>query len=174
MPATDPASPLPARNRAILAAEARFAARAEAFVGHIMARAEGGDPVAIRLCMERAVPLGRAGAPAPAEDRDAARRAIAEITAALVAGRINVRQTMWMLDALGDDVRRLPGVAALRPLAKAEADLAQAMGAMGMDHFITVPLQTAADSCMEHDLIRKPVPTFRDHAPDQSNKEETP
>lgn len=106
-----------------------------------MARAEGGDPVAMRLCMQRAVPVRR-GPPlplGPVEDRAGARRAIAEITAALDGGRINIRQTMASLDALGDHVRRLPGVAAVRAAARVEADLARVMGAMGLDHVFTVP-----------------------------------
>jgi hypothetical protein len=142
----DPASPLAARNRDLLAAEARFGAWAERLVGQVMARAEGGDPAAMRLCMERAVPVGRRPPLplAPVEDRGGARRAIEEITAALDARRINIRQTMACLAALGDQGRNLPGLAAVRAAAKVEADLAQAMGAMGMDHFFTVPPARAA------------------------------
>jgi hypothetical protein len=46
---------------------------------------------------------------------------------------------MACLAALGEQGRDLPGLAAVRTFAKVEADLAQAMGAMGMDHFFTVP-----------------------------------
>jgi hypothetical protein len=175
-----PASPLAARNRPLLAAEARFGAWAERLVGRVIARAEGGDPVAMRLCMARAVPVGRRPplALGPVEDRAGARRAIGEITAALGAGRINIRQTAACLAALGEQGRNLPGLAAVRAAAQVEADLAQATGAMGMDHFFTVPPAApgapAADSFVEHDLIRKPVPTFRDHAPTNQTKEPTP
>jgi hypothetical protein len=170
-------SPLPARNRDLLAAEARFGAWAERLVVRVMARAEGGDPVAMRLCMARAVPVGRRPplALGPVEDPAGARRAIGEITAAVCAGRINIRQTAACLAALGEQGRRLPGLAAVRAAAKVEADLAQVMGAMGMDHFFTVPpARAAADSLIEHDLVRKPVPTFRDHAPTNQTKETTP
>jgi hypothetical protein len=134
-------SALASRNRDLLAAEARFGAWADRLVGRVIARAEGGDPAAMRLCMARAVPVGRRPplALAPVEDRDSARRAIEEITAALDAGRINVRQTMACLMALGEQGRDLPGLAAVRAAARVEADLAQTMGAMGMDHFFTVP-----------------------------------
>jgi hypothetical protein len=134
------------RNRELLAAEARFGAWAERLVGRIMARAEGGDPVAMRLCMQRAVPVRR-GPPlplTPAETPGDVRRAMAQIAAALDAGRINIRQAMACLDALGDDVRRLPGVAAVRAAARIEADLAQVMGAMGLDHVFTVPPRSPA------------------------------
>jgi hypothetical protein len=147
-PEPPPAACFAARNRDLLAAEARFGAWAERLVGRIAARAEGGDPVAMRLCMQRAVPVRR-GPPLalpPAETPDDARRAMAQIAAALDAGRINIRQAMACLDALGDHVRRLPGVAAVRAAARVEADLAQAMGAMGMDHFFTVPPATRAGS----------------------------
>jgi hypothetical protein len=95
----------------------------------------------MRLCMARAVPVGRRPplALGPVEDRDGARRAIEEITAALDASRINIRQTMACLAALGDQGRNLPRLAAVRAAARVEADLAQVMGAMGRDHFFTVP-----------------------------------
>jgi hypothetical protein len=136
-----PLRPLAARNRDLLAAEARFGAWAERLVGRVMARAEGGDPVAMRLCMARAVPVGRRPplALGLVEKPGGARHAISQITAALCAGRINIRQTVACLAALGDQGRSLPGLAAVRAAAQVEADLAQAMGAMGMDHFFTVP-----------------------------------
>jgi hypothetical protein len=151
-PSPHPAPPLASRNRGLLAAEARFGAWAERLVGRVMARAEGGDPVAMRLCMARAVPVGRRPplALAPVEDRDGARGAIAEITAALKDGRINIRQTVACLAALGDQGRDLPGLAAVRAAAQVEADLAQAMGAMGMDHFFTVPPATVAARATPH------------------------
>jgi hypothetical protein len=142
VPESSRPAPFAARNRDLLAAEARFGAWAERLVGRVMARAEGGDPAAMRLCMARAVPVGRRPPVAlgPVEDRDSARRAIAEITAAVAAGRINIRQTVACLAALGDQGRSLAGLAAVHAAAKVEADLAQVMGAMGMDHFFTVPL----------------------------------
>jgi hypothetical protein len=39
--------------------EAAYEARAEAAVGDILERAKSGEPAAMRLCMERAVPIGR-------------------------------------------------------------------------------------------------------------------
>ena len=153
-----PTSSFAARNRDLLAAEAWFGAWAERLVGRVMARAEGGDPVAMRLCMARAVPVGRRPplALGPAEDRAGAQRAIAQITAALCAGRINIRQTMACLAALGEQGRNLPGLAAVRAAAKVEADLAQAMGAMGMDHFFTVP--PAAPSAHATNQTEEPTP----------------
>jgi hypothetical protein len=48
-----------ALNKKTLAVEAAYEARAEAAVGDILERAKSGDPAAMRLCMERAVPIGR-------------------------------------------------------------------------------------------------------------------
>jgi hypothetical protein len=186
VPESSRPAPFAARNRDLLAAEARFGAWAERLVGRVMARAEGGDPAAMRLCMARAVPVGRRLplALGPIDDPGDARRAIGEITAALCAGRINIRQTAACLAALGDQGRDLPGLAAVRAAAKVEADLAKVMGSMGIDHIFTVPPARAAapDSIIEHDLVRKPVPTpdqvrgrlFRDHAPTNQTKETTP
>jgi hypothetical protein len=48
-----------ALNKKTLALEAAYEARAEAAVNDIMERAKSGEPAAMRLCMERAVPTGR-------------------------------------------------------------------------------------------------------------------
>jgi hypothetical protein len=48
-----------ARNKKTLALEAAYEAKAEEAVNDIMERAKSGDPAAMRLCMERAVPAGR-------------------------------------------------------------------------------------------------------------------
>jgi hypothetical protein len=172
-----PPSPVSPRNAPILAAEARFAAWAVRFVSLVMARAEGGDPAAMRLCLERVLPAGRL-APrdlGPACDPANLRRAFGAIGAALADGRINIRQASRLLDALGAPVRARPAAGEVRAFAAIEATLAKTLAAMGIDHVFTVPPATlariAGDSFIEHDLVRKPVPTFRDHAPDQTNEE---
>ena len=48
-----------ALNKKTLAFEAAYEAKAEDAVRDIMERSKGGDPAAMRLCMERAVPTGR-------------------------------------------------------------------------------------------------------------------
>jgi hypothetical protein len=51
--------PLPSpRAAAIHAAEARFRAGAADIVSLVLRRAHGGDPVCLRLCLERAPPAG--------------------------------------------------------------------------------------------------------------------
>jgi Family of unknown function (DUF5681) len=46
-------------NKKTLAVEAAYEAKAEEAVNDIMERAKSGDPAAMRLCMERSVPIGR-------------------------------------------------------------------------------------------------------------------
>ena len=52
-------SPLATRNAAIHVAEAAFRERAAHIVSLVLRRAHGGDPVCLRLCLERALPAGR-------------------------------------------------------------------------------------------------------------------
>jgi hypothetical protein len=142
-----------ARNAAILAAEAQFRERAAAIVSLVLRRAHGGDPFCLRLCLERALPAGRIAptvALAPDYDPGNLTYVFGAIGAALDEGRINVRQTSRLLDALGappdrrfapsgaGSMRARPGVGEVRKFADIEADLAQALAALGLDDFITV------------------------------------
>ena len=136
-----PASPRTARNAAIHAAEAVFRTQAANIVSLVLRRAHGGDPVCLELCLERALPSGRIPPRlelAPDYDPGNLQRVFGAIGAALDRGRINIRQASRLLDVLGAPVRALPGVAQVRKFADIEADLAQALAAIGMDHFLTV------------------------------------
>jgi hypothetical protein len=142
MPEPEPCpSPLAARNAAIHAAEAAFRERAADIVSLVLRRAHGGDPVCLRLCLERALPAGRIPPPvelAPDYDPGNLKLVFGAIGAALDQGRINIRQASRLLDALGAPVRARPGVTQVRKFAEIEADLAQALAALGLDDFITV------------------------------------
>ena len=131
-----------ARNAPILAAEALFAARAADIVSLVMRRAQGGDPVCLRLCLERALPAGRLP-PAdvdlgPTQDAEGLERAFAAVRALLQENRINIRQASRLLDSLGAPVRARPAVAQVRKFAEIEADLAKTLASLGLDDFITV------------------------------------
>jgi len=134
--------PLRVRNRTFLALEARFAARAEGLVNTIINRALGGDPAAMRLCLERALPVGRGRPPPiqlpPVESPDDARRAMAEVTAALGAGTITIREAVQLLDAVASHLGHIPAIETVRKAARIEADLAKAAGAIGIDHVFTI------------------------------------
>ena len=136
-----PASPLAARNAAIHAAEAHFRAGAEDIVSLVLRRAHGGDPVCLRLCLERALPAGRIPPAidlAPDYDPGNLKLVFGAIGAALDQDRITIRQASRLLDALGAPVRARADVTQVRKCADIEADLAQALAAIGMDHFLTV------------------------------------
>ncbi|MBV8753829.1 MAG: hypothetical protein JO328_13295 [Hyphomicrobiales bacterium] len=148
-----PTSALAARNAPILAAMAQFAECAAGIVSVVMRRAQGGDPVCLKLCLARALPVGRLPPPidlVPGYDPANLNRNFAAIGALVVENRINIRQASRLLDSLGAPPdrrfapsgagsRRLrPAVAQVRKFAEIEAGLAKALAALGMDDFVTV------------------------------------
>jgi hypothetical protein len=131
-----------ARNKATLALEAMFDAQAEELVHAIIDRAVGGHPAAMRLCLERALPVGR-GRPLPIrlpplENPEDMRKAIAEISAAFGAGTITIREAAMLLGAFEGHMGHIPAIETLRKAARVEADLAKAAAALGIDRFITI------------------------------------
>ena len=136
---TQPA--LAARNAPILAAMAQFAEHAAEIVSVVIRRAQGGDPVCLKLCLARALPAGRLPPPialAPGFDPWKLNRVFKAIDALVAAKRINIRQASRYLDALGAPVRLRPAVAQVRKFADIEADLAKRLAALGRDDFVTV------------------------------------
>ena len=129
------------RNAPILAAEAAFAKHAAEIVSVIIRRAEGGDPVCLRLCLARALPAGRLPPPialAPGFDPANLNRVFAAIRTLVDANAINIRQASQLLDALGAPVRLRPAVAQVRKFAEIEAGLAKRLASLGRDDFVTV------------------------------------
>jgi hypothetical protein len=138
---SEPQSTPAARNAPILAARALFEARAAGIVSVIIRRAEGGDPVCLRLCLARALPFGRLPPPialAPGFDPWNLNRVFAAIGTLVAANGINIRQASRLLDALGAPVRARPAVAQVRKFAEIEADLAKTLASLGLDDFLTV------------------------------------
>jgi hypothetical protein len=136
-----PTSPLAARNAPILAAMAQFAEHASAIVSVVIRRAQGGDPVCLRLCLKRALPVGRLAPKldlAPGYDPGNLKRMFTAIGALLDRHRINIRQASRLLDCLGAPVRLRPAVAQVRKFANIEAALAKTLAAIGLDDFLTV------------------------------------
>ena len=141
MPQPHPASPFAGRNAPILAAEAAFAQRAGEIVSVVMRRAHGGDPVCLRLCLQRALPVGRLPPPvdlAPGYDPANLNRTFDAIGALVGENRIHLRQASRLLNALGAPVRARPAVAQVRKFAEIEADLAKTLASLGRDDFLTV------------------------------------
>jgi hypothetical protein len=136
---TQPA--LAARNAPILAAMAQFAERAAEIVSVVIRRAQGGDPVCLKLCLARALPVGRRPPRidiAPGYDPSNLNGIFKAIGALLERHRINIRQASRLLDCLGAPVRLRPAVAQVRKFANIEAGLAKTLAALGLDDFVTV------------------------------------
>jgi hypothetical protein len=89
------------RNKKTLALEAAFEARAEEIVENVIDRAKGGQPAAMRLCMERLVPTGRnrlvAIGRSAIKTSDDAEAAVAVVTAELGAGNLTIQEASSLI-----------------------------------------------------------------------------
>jgi len=92
------------RNRKTLALEAVFEAEAEEAVRNVVDRAKDGQPAAMRLCMERAVPTGRnrplAIALPPIKRPEDAEAAIEVVTAELGAGNLTIQEASSLISLI--------------------------------------------------------------------------
>jgi hypothetical protein len=96
--------PLGSLNKKTLALQEAFEAKAEEVVDDVIARAKNGQPAAMRLVMERAVPMGRNRRIAidlpvitTADDAEAA---LAVVMAELAAGNLAVHELSSLLHAI--------------------------------------------------------------------------
>jgi Family of unknown function (DUF5681) len=96
--------PLGSRNRKTLACEALFEAEAEEAVRNVIDRAKDGQPAAMRLCMERAVPTGRnrplAIALPPIKRPEDAEAAVEVVTAELGAGNLTIQEASSLISLI--------------------------------------------------------------------------
>ena len=103
--------PVGSRNHATLAAAALLEGEAEAITRKAVELALAGDPVALRLCMERILPPMRER-PRPAIEADGPRDALAQLSQRVLAGEMDADQGCRMLefvDRLAELHARLPG-----------------------------------------------------------------
>jgi hypothetical protein len=125
------------RNKKTIAMEEAFLAQAEALVQNVVDRAMAGEPAAMRLCMERVLPVGR-GRPLPidlptirsAEDAQAAATVIA---GALKEGAISAREAVDLLRVVEGFTRLAGAIEIIKKIARAE--VAKAAATLGMEHF---------------------------------------
>jgi len=129
------------RNRKTLAAEAKFFASADELVDDLVKRALAGEPVAMRLCAERVLPVGR-GRPLPIElppikRVDDAYVAAGIIMDALKEGALAAREAVDLLRVV-EGLTRLTGtVAMVKKVARRE--VAKVAATLGLEHFFAGP-----------------------------------
>jgi len=125
-------------NKKTLAVEAAYEAKAEEAVSDIMERAKNGDPAAMRLCMDRAVPVGRHRRFAFAlpristpEDAEAAIDAVMDGLAEGALSLADVAELLRIVERLlelADSIRemkRVRDLIARRPSAEPDQDAVQ-------------------------------------------------
>jgi hypothetical protein len=125
------------RNKKTLAAEAALFDHAKELVDDLVTRAKRGEPAAMRLAMERILPVGR-GRPMPIElpsvrSTEDALAAADVIMAALKEGAIWAREAVDLLRVV-EGLTRLTGtIAFVKKMARRE--VAKAAQTLGVDHF---------------------------------------
>jgi hypothetical protein len=129
------------RNKKTLAAEEALFDHAQELVEDTVRRAKAGEPAAMRLCMERILPVGR-GRPLPIDlppvrNSNDAYKAAAVVMEALKEGAISAREAVDLLRVV-EGLARLTGtVDFIRRIARKE--VARAAQTLGFEHFFAGP-----------------------------------
>lgn len=145
--------PLGARNKKTLALEAVFDAEAEETVKEIIERAKRGEPAAMRLCMDRAVPTGRnrplAIALPPIETPDEARAAVAVVMAELAGGAITLTEVAALLRVVERLVRLAETIRKMQWPDRPAEDAAAAATQSGVDDAVATPRDQASPAAAD-------------------------
>src|ERR1043166_4130840 len=129
------------RNKKTLAVEAALFDHAQELVQDLVRRAKNGEPAAMRLCMERILPVGR-GRPLPialpairsSEDALAAADVIMD---ALKEGAVSAREAVDLLRVVEGLTRLTGAIDFIKKVARRE--VARAAQTLGMEHFFAGP-----------------------------------
>ena len=129
------------RNKKTLAVEAALFERAQELVDELVRRAKNGEPAAMRLCMERILPVGR-GRPLPIElpavrSTEDALAAADVIMDALKEGAISAREAVDLLRVVEGLTRLTGAIDFIKKVARRE--VARAAQTLGLDHFFAGP-----------------------------------
>src|SRR5215475_3787059 len=129
------------RNKKTLAAEAALFDHAKELVDNLVDRAKRGEPAAMRLCMERILPVGR-GRPLPIElppvrSTEDAQAAADVIMDALKEGAVSAREAVDLLRVVEGLTRLTGAIAFIKKVARRE--VARAAQTLGMEHFFAGP-----------------------------------
>jgi Family of unknown function (DUF5681) len=141
-------------NRKTLALEAVFMAEAEETVKSIIERAKDGQPVAMRLCMQRALPTGRnrpvaIALPAITGPADA-RAAIAAVTAELAEGNVTIDEAASLLHLIDRMVRLAERIRKIEKTHR-EEDAAAVAAQPGTGDAVAAPQAPAPDPAAADD-----------------------
>src|ERR1051326_518866 len=125
------------RNKKTLAAEAALFDHAQELVENLVDRANRGEPAAMRLCMERILPVGRGRAlpialPSVRSTEDALAAADV-IMDALKEGAVSAREAVDLLRVVEGLTRLTGAIAFIKKVARRE--VARAAQTLGMEHF---------------------------------------
>jgi hypothetical protein len=129
------------RNKKTLAVEAALFDHAQELVVNLVDRAKRGEPAALRLAMERILPVGR-GRPLPIElpsvrSTEDALAAADVIMDALKEGAISAREAVDLLRVVEGLTRLTGAISFIKKMARRE--VARAAQTLGMEHFFAGP-----------------------------------
>src|ERR1043166_9131831 len=129
------------RNKKTLAVEAALFDHAQELVENLVERAKRGEPAALRLCMERILPVGR-GRPLPIElpsirSTEDAQAAAGVIMDALKEGAVSAREAVDLLRVVEGLTRLTGAIAFIKKMARRE--VARAAQTLGMEDFYAGP-----------------------------------
>ncbi|MBV8752682.1 MAG: hypothetical protein JO328_07470 [Hyphomicrobiales bacterium] len=133
---TQPA--LAARNAPTLAAEALLFEHAQELVNDLVTRAKRGEPAAMRIAMERILPVGR-GRPLPVElppvrSAEDAQVAAGVIMDALKEGALSAREAVDLINVVGALTWLTGALEYIKKVARTE--VAKSAHTLGLDHFL--------------------------------------
>jgi hypothetical protein len=130
--------PVGSRKRRTLAFEEAFEQYGEPLIDRIVDRAMGGDPTAMRLCMERLLPIAHERPVSlslpPIESEDDARVALKQITAEVAAGAITIREVVEALHMVEWLTFGSLSIDTVKRLARVERRLAKSLAWLDLDH----------------------------------------
>jgi Family of unknown function (DUF5681) len=125
------------RNKKTLAAEAALFEHAQELVADLVTRAKNGEPAAMRLAMDRILPVGR-GRPLPIElppvrSTEDAQIAAGVIMEALKEGALSAREAVDLINVVGALTRLNGAIELIKKIARTE--VARAAQTLGFEHF---------------------------------------
>jgi len=126
------------RNKQTLAAEALLFEHAKELVDDLVRRAKNGEPAAMRLAMDRILPVGR-GRLLPVElppvrSAEDARIAAGVIMDALKEGALSAREAVDLINVVGALTRLTGALEYIKKVARTE--VAKSAHTLGLDHFL--------------------------------------